>query len=155
MVYIIPVPLRCRGFKKTSMMKNIIIASAMLMALISSCKKNVPDNIQEQVPQGTVLKSGTFVSKGKTTSGTARIVAGENNTVKLVFENFSTGNGPDVRVWLSPNTTATTYLELGALKAVNGTFSYELNSSIDYITNNRVLIWCEDVNLLFGHAVLQ
>ena len=127
----------------------------MLMALISSCKKNVPDNIQEQVPQGAVIKSGTFVSNGKTTSGTVRIVAGQNNTVKLVFENFSTGNGPDVRVWLSPNTTADNYLELGELKAVTGTFSYDLNSSIDYIINNRVLIWCEDVNLLFGHAVLQ
>jgi Electron transfer DM13 len=38
---------------------------------------------------------------------------------------------------------------------VNGNFFYELSSNINYTTNNRVLIWCEDFSVLFGHAVLQ
>jgi hypothetical protein len=98
---------------------------------------------------------GSFVSGSKSTSGTVKIVQAANNSIKLVFENLSTGNGPDVRVWLSPNTSGNPYQEVGLLKAVTGNFSYDLSSNIDYNTNNRVLIWCEDFSVLFGHAVLQ
>jgi hypothetical protein len=137
-------------------MKKILSASVFCAALLfSSCKKSAEDNVQETVQNGTTLKTGTFVSNSKTTSGTAKIVRGSDNIVRLVFENLSTGNGPDVRVWLSPNTTGSPRQDLGLLKAVTGTFSYELSSSIDYTTNNRVLIWCVDFAVLFGHAVLQ
>lgn len=127
----------------------------LLMLVFSACKKSATDNLQEAVPDGTVLRTGTLVTGSKTTSGIVKIVQGPNNTVKLVFENLSTGNGPDVRVWLSPNNTANPYQEIGALKATSGNFSYDLSSSINYTTNNRVLIWCEDVSVLFGYAILQ
>lgn len=136
-------------------MKSLVIAISLLGIVFTSCKKESMKNLQEPVPEGTVLKTGTLVSGSKTTSGTVKIVQGANNTVKLVFENLSTGNGPDVRVWLSPNTTANPYQEVGNLKAISGNFSYDLSSSADYTTNNRVLIWCEDFSVLFGHAVLQ
>jgi hypothetical protein len=123
--------------------------------LAASCKKSADDNLEEQVPVGTILKVGSFVSGSKSTSGTVKIVQAANNSIKLVFENLSTGNGPDVRVWLSPNTSGNPYQEVGLLKAVTGNFSYDLSSNIDYNTNNRVLIWCEDFSVLFGHAVLQ
>lgn len=91
----------------------------------------------------------------KSTSGMVKVVQGANGTKKLVFENLSTGNGPDVRVWLSPNNNANPYQEVGDLKAISGNFSYDLNNNINYTVNNRVLIWCEDVRALFGYAILQ
>lgn len=136
-------------------MRLIYLAVTAVALSFSSCKKDVDKNLDEPIPEGTVLKTGTLVSGTKTTSGTVKIVQGANNTVKLVFENLSTGNGPDVRVWLSPNTAANPYQEVGNLKAISGNFSYDLSSSLDFTTNNRVLIWCEDAAALFGHAVLQ
>jgi hypothetical protein len=118
-----------------------------------SCKKE--KTVQEALPEGTVIKTGTFVTNSKPTSGTVKIIAGANNVKNLVFENFQTGSGPDVRVWLSPNLTTTSYQEVGTLRATNGTFSYTLPASIDFTANNNVLIWCEDFNVLFGSATLQ
>jgi hypothetical protein len=132
-------------------MKLLFIVSISMLLL--SCKKD--KTVQEVVPEGTVIKTGTFVTKSKATSGTVKVIAGANNVKNLVFENFSTGSGPDVRVWLSPNLTTTSYQEVGTLRATSGTFTYALPATIDFTTNNNVLIWCEDFNLLFGSATLQ
>jgi hypothetical protein len=134
---------------------NLVITLLLTSFFFTSCKKERAENLQEPVPEGTILKTGILVTGSKTTSGTVKVIQGANNTVKLVFENLATGNGPDVRVWLSPNNTANPYQEIGALKATSGNFSYDLSSNINYTTNNRVLIWCEDVSVLFGYAILQ
>jgi Electron transfer DM13 len=136
-------------------MKSFVFSLAILIVLLSSCGKNTPESAEENVPTGTVIVSGNFVSNGHPTSGTAKIITDGSGKKFLVFENFRSDNGPDLRVWLSPNNSGSPYQEIGTLKAVNGNFSYELNSSIDYTSNNRVLIWCIDFSVLFGHAVLQ
>ena len=123
--------------------------------LFFSCKKSALDNVQEVLPTGTVLASGNFISSGHTTTGTVKVILDASNIKRLVFENFRTDNGPDLRVWLSPNNSGSPYQEVGRLTAVNGNFSYELNSAINHTTNNRVLIWCEDFSVLFGYAILQ
>jgi hypothetical protein len=125
------------------------------LIFLIGCAKNTPENAEETLPAGTTLVSGNFVSNGHTTSGTVRVIQEATGKKFLVFQNFRSDNGPDLRVWLSPNTNASLYQEVGALKAVNGNFSYELGAVINYTANNRVLIWCEDFSVLFGHAVLQ
>jgi Electron transfer DM13 len=121
----------------------------------TSCKKSALNNVSETLPTGQVVASGNFTSNTHPTSGTVKIVRDAAGKLSLLFENFRTDNGPDLRVWLSPNTSASSYVEAGKLKAVNGNFSYELGSSENYSVNNRVLIWCEDFSVLFGHAILQ
>ncbi len=128
---------------------------ALAFILFISCKKNTPESAQEVLPTGTVLSSGSFVSSGHTTTGTVKIVIDGSNVKRLVFENFRTDNGPDLRVWLSPNNNGSPYQEVGPLKAVSGNFSYELGPVINHSTNNRVLIWCENFSVLFGYAILQ
>ena len=107
------------------------------------------------MPTGTVLSSGNFVSNSHTTSGTAKIISDAAGKKFLVIENLKTDNGPDLRIWLSPNTNGSPFQEIGFLKAVTGNFSYELTTTIDHTANNRVLIWCKGFSVLFGHAVLQ
>jgi Electron transfer DM13 len=138
-------------------MKNMLVAIiAVSSFFVISCKKNnVPDAASETLPTGTVISSGTFTSNAHPSSGTVKVVKDAANNTFLVFENFKTDNGPDVHVWLSPNTTGTTYQEVGLLKAVSGSFSYALGSSFNYTTNNRVLLWCKSFSVLFGNAVLQ
>jgi hypothetical protein len=131
---------------------------ALLTMVIISCKKDTtptPAVVNEPTPAGSVLATGSFISSAHTTSGTVKVTRDAANKTRLVFENFRTEDGPDLRVWLSPNNTGSPYQEAGILKALTGNFSYELNSSFDHITNNRVLIWCEDFSVLFGYAVLQ
>jgi len=135
-------------------MKNIIIFF-LIFLLVSSCKKSALDNTNETLPTGTVISSGNFVSNSHTTSGTAKIISDAAGKKFLVIENLKTDNGPDMRIWLSPGTSGSPYQEVGPLKAVSGNFSYELNTTINHVTNNKVLIWCEDFSVLFGHAVLN
>ncbi|MEO5647261.1 MAG: DM13 domain-containing protein [Chitinophagaceae bacterium] len=130
---------------------STIIAMTFFMI---SCKKNTPENASEILPVGTVISMASFVSNAHTTSGSVKLVQESNNKKYLVFENFRTDNGPDLRVWLSPNNNGAPYHEIGVLKAVSGNFSYELNPMVNHATHNRVLIWCEDFAILFGHAVL-
>ncbi len=126
--------------------------------VFTSCKKenNTPAIINEPLPPtGTTLATGNFVSSAHTTNGTAKIVKDAANKLYLVFENFRTDNGPDLRTWISSNNNANPYQELGVLKAASGNFSYALDASFDYTTNNRVLIWCKPFSVLYGYAVLQ
>lgn len=122
---------------------------------ITSCKKSALDSANETVPTGTTISSGSFNSNAHSSSGTAKIIRDASGKIYLVIENFRTDNGPDVRIWLSPNNSGSPYQEVGLLKAVSGNFSYELNASVNYTINNRVLIWCKAFSVLFAHAVLQ
>jgi Electron transfer DM13 len=132
-----------------------LISFLTLFFFITACKKSALDNANETLPVGTTISTGSFTSNAHNTSGTVKIIRDASGKTQLVFENLKTDNGPDLRVWLSPNNSGSPYQEVGVLKAVTGNFSYELGASINYTANNRVLIWCEDFSVLFGHAVLQ
>jgi Electron transfer DM13 len=134
---------------------KILLCVFWVMGAIGCKKDKTSGNVNEMLPAGTVLTSGSFVSNVHTTSGTVKVISAAGGKKHLLFENFRTDNGPDLRVWLSPSITAMPYQEIGNLKAVTGNFSYELPASVNYILNNRVLIWCEDFSVLFGNAVLQ
>lgn len=127
----------------------------MVIIILSSCRKSALDNANEMLPGGVSIVTGSFVSNSHTTTGTVKVIRDAAGKAHLVFENFKTDNGPDLRVWLSPNNNGSPYQEVGVLKAVTGNFSYDISTTFDYITNKRVLIWCEDFSVLFGHAVLQ
>ena len=134
------------------------VALVLLLAItLMACKKSALDYVNEDIPVsgGVMLTKGNFMRSSHSTSGTARIVKDSANRRFLVFENFSTDNGPDLRVWLSKNTSAAQYQEVGKLTAVAGNFSYELAANIDPVLYNHVLIWCEDFSVLFGYAVLK
>ncbi len=139
------------------MKKKLLPAFFAIIAsvLLASCAKNVPANVTETLPTGTTLQSGTFVGSSHSTSGTVKVIQEAGGKKYLVFENFSTDNGPNVRVWLSPNNSGSPNEDLGPLKAVTGNFSYEISSSVNHTTNNRVLIRCIPFSVLFGYAILQ
>ena len=138
-------------------MKKLTYLLLAASLIITSCKKEntTPAAVTEQLPIAvTVLATGSVTSSVHTSSGTVKIVKDAANKIYLVFENFKTDNGPDLRVWLSPNNSGTPYQELGLLKAASGNFFYELDASVNYTSNNRVLIWCKQFSVLFGYAVL-
>jgi hypothetical protein len=139
-------------------MKKFMMFLPFIVLVFFSCKKenNTPASVNETLPPAvTLLATGNFVSAVHASSGIVKVVKDAANKVYLSFENFKTDGGPDLRVWLSTDNNASAYQEVGLLKATSGNFSYELDASINYTTNKRVLIWCKQFSVLFGYAVLQ
>ena len=72
----------------------------------------------------------------------------------LRFENFEATNGPDLKVYLSTDTSADDYVSLGDLKGNIGNQNYVVPEDVDLQKYDNVLIWCEAFSVLFGHAEL-
>jgi hypothetical protein len=76
----------------------------------------------------------------------------------LRFENVAITNAPDVHVYLSRETggkwTEATSLYLGALKATNGSFNYEISAGTDLAPYKSVVVWCRAFAVLITWADL-
>lgn len=90
-------------------------------------------------------------------SGQVRIVEDATGQRHLVFENISVQNGPDLHVYLSPDPDGytATAVDLGQLKATDGTFSYAIPESVDLGDVRSVVIWCVPFAVLFATATLS
>lgn len=108
-------------------------------------------------PGTTVLVEGEFAGADDFHfgSGTARILVADDGAAMLRFDRFSVLNGPDLRVYLSPDPDGYVLdaVEVGPLRATDGSFSYLLDG-IDLEDVRSVLIWCEPFGVLFAIAVL-
>jgi hypothetical protein len=113
----------------------------------------VVDNFDET--SATLIKQGTFTGiGGHAASGVASVY--ESNGLKVVvLDPYSSQSGPDLKVYLSKNVGATTYINLGQLKSTDGKQVYGIpgNPSIDEYT--YVHIWCEKFSVEFARAPLQ
>jgi hypothetical protein len=86
--------------------------------------------------------------------GTASIIEVEPGRYHLRLEDFSVRNGPDLYVYLS--TAADDYaddaVEIGLLKATDGSFGYDLPAGIDPSRFRSAIIWCKQFSHLFAVA---
>ena len=89
-------------------------------------------------------------------TGTARIIETAPGRLTLRFEDFSVRNGPDLYVYLSPEAAgyADGALELGTLKATDGSFGYDLPPDTDPADYTSAVIWCKQFAVLFAVAPL-
>ena len=88
--------------------------------------------------------------------GTALLAESEPGQFILRFEAFSVRNGPDLFVYLSPNSAGYTdgALELGPLKASDGSFNYEVPAGTDISLFKSAVVWCRAFSVLFATAPL-
>lgn len=88
--------------------------------------------------------------------GTASIVEIEPGRYHLRLDDFSVRNGPDLYVYLSPDPDgyADDALELGLLKATDGSFGYDLPEGVDPARFRSAIIWCKQFSHLFATAAL-
>jgi electron transfer DM13 len=89
--------------------------------------------------------------------GTASIVEVEPGRYRLRLADFSVRNGPDLFVYLSPEADRYTKdaLELGKLKATDGSFGYDLPDGVDPARFRSALIWCKQFSHLFAVATFE
>jgi Electron transfer DM13 len=87
-------------------------------------------------------------------SGVVSVLENSDGMI-LRYENFKTINGPDLRVYLSTDLEATQFVDLGELKATEGSVNYQIPEGTDLQKYRYALVWCEDFSVLFNSADLQ
>jgi hypothetical protein len=108
------------------------------------------------------LFAGQFHSVAHETKGTATIhdLGGGHRVLRLT--EFTTSNGPDVRVYLvaaadaADNETVTKagFVELGKLKGNEGDQNYDVPADLDLAKYRAVTIWCRRFSVNFATAPL-
>jgi hypothetical protein len=107
-----------------------------------------------------VVRSGElgYVDAIHNGKGAVRLVDLGGSTV-LRFEDVAITNAPDVHVYLSRETAGkwseATSLYLGALKATNGSFNYDVPAGADLSTYRSVVVWCRAFSVLITWADLS
>lgn len=142
---------------KISLVALIIVIIGILAYFLSPLfiTKTVDEPAPIQVTE-ELIRQGTFADADSfhKVSGQAKIVNSENGRY-LRLENFQSTNGPDLKVYFSSDTQASSYVSLGALKGNIGNQNYELPADLDLEAYPYVLIWCEQFSVLFGSAQLS
>lgn len=134
-------------------MKKILFLSFALFSLFS-CEKEgdltQTNNQTINLNTAVLLKTGQFTTTtGISGSGSVKIYS-ENNERKLVLENYSIENGPDLKVYLSTSDAPNTFVNLGNL---NPETVYVIPNSVDLNVYKYVLIHCQQYNHLFAIAL--
>ncbi len=138
--------------KKLSISLTVILVSMLTF----SCKKEVTNPPSTTIMDGlTTIYQGTFTgSSGHTTTGTVKLAKDSSGKKYLVFDNFKTDSGPDLKVYLAEDLGASNYTEISN-KVINGTYQLNVDSSVDTDKKRKVLIWCKAFSVLFGSADLK
>ena len=135
-------------------------ASIFLIAFTFSCAveentptKPVDDNLD--IASATLLKQGILIGiGGHTASGTANIYD-DNGQKFVVLDPYESQNGPDLKVYLSKNVQASSYINLGPLKSITGKQAYAVPGNPNIEEYTYVHVWCEQYSVEFGRAELQ
>ncbi len=104
-----------------------------------------------------VVSSGPFRdgAPGHFGSGTATLGKDANGNPVLVLSNFSVTNGLDLHVILGTTEGGGgSGIDLGELKATDGTFSYPVPADVDLASFKSVTIWCKSFPTIFAVATL-
>jgi len=115
-----------------------------------------------QTMQKEALSSGAFVKKQKSLKGDWQVVEENGQTIIRFAENFKTKNGPDLKIFLSPQSltdvnghTATNgAVLLGTLKSTRGGQDYIVPEGVSLANFNSVLVHCEAFSVLWGGGAL-
>ena len=112
--------------------------------------------MQETVDTTAVIKvQGSFAGVvSEKVNGQAKIYL-QKGKLFLALENFTTTNGPDLKVYLSQGDVPNNFIKLGDLKSTNGNQLYEVADMPDFAKYNYALIHCERFNHLYGRALLK
>lgn len=148
-------------------MKKFIKITAATLAFMSPALCAVPANAAPNmaapaVSQPVNLPSGEFVKKRKSIKGDYKIIRENGQTIIRFSEDFKTKNGPDLKVFLSPQTigavngkTATQgAINLGVLKSTKGTQDYVIPAGVSLSNFASVLVHCEAYSVLWGGGAI-
>jgi hypothetical protein len=135
-------------------MKKMIFLLLTIVSL-ASCKKT---NETTTTPATDGRPAGALIATARIIEGTTpgdkangdAMVYDDGGKWKLFLSNFSSVNGPDLRVYLATNTSASAFLDLGKLKSTSGNQTYDITGNPDLKNYKYVIIWCKAFSIYFG-----
>lgn len=139
-------------------MKKLFLIALVIISNACDPEEATPTTPVDDMfdPTGaTLIKEGDFMgTPGHPVSGSAKIYD-DNGKHVVQFENFSSINGPDLKVYISKDQSASEFMSLGPLKSTTGLQSYDISGMPDYEEYKFVLICCQQFSVLFGKAEVQ
>lgn len=122
-------------------------------------------NIYQPAQAETVVDvsvSGDFIKKQKSIKGSWEVIQRGDQTVIKFGDDFRAKKGPDLKVFLSPQsvsdvsgkTATNNAVLLGKLTSTKGGQEYVLPAGIDINDFESVLVHCEAYSVLWGGAEL-
>ena len=137
-------------------MKNMI--PFFLLALFSCTADNVTPAMAVvdtfDPTQATLLRQGMLAGVNHSVSGHVAVYD-DHGTLVVLLDPYTSQSGPDLKVYLSKDVSASEYIKLGNLKSTTGKQSYRVPGSPDIIQYNFVHIWCEQFTVVFGRAEIK
>lgn len=141
------------------MKQPVVIFFLAVLLVTAGCKKDktATENLMETEMAGAVrTHSGVFANGPYgNVSGRVHVVRNTNGTLNLFIEDLRASNGPDLQVYLSKEIQPVNFINLGALKSVNGNQVYTIGGIPDFAEYKFALIHCRAFNHLFGSAALS
>ena len=150
---------------RLSALVALVVAGALAVPLVAFVvvPALVRSTLVEDLPAASAATAGETVAKGELVkisladygSGVVRLMrVGNDRFVR--FENVDIAGAPDVYVYLSDRTDGTpgAFVDLGRLKATNGSFNYAVPASVDLSAVRSVVVWCRQFSVTITYAVL-
>jgi hypothetical protein len=151
-------------------MKNFISITALAI-LMMACQKESVEEMSSTTsspmttplpvvpvvvsPDQTLLLSGTFTTGAHTTTGTVKVYEDKNKNRTLVFENFKTDAGPDLRLYMAEDKAITNFIQITDKVTTSGNYTLLIPANVDLKKQTTVAIWCKSFSVLFGSATLK
>ena len=139
-------------------MKHIILFITIVVILFIACKKETTSTtpVNETPALAAIAIDSGFFSNGPYGSVTGRaMIYKTGSNYELALENFSSSNGPDLKVYLSKEKQPVNFVNLGSLKSTAGNQLYAIPGSVNVKDYKYALIHCQQYNHLFGFAQLR
>jgi hypothetical protein len=160
-----PTPWRPTMRNKRLIAGVVIVLGALAWYAFRPERLFIDSTVNESLAAATpsTLAQGVFHSNAHETTGNATILSLPDGRRVLRLTNFSTSNGPDVRVYLVAASDVTDdetvktagFVELGPMKGNRGDQNYEVPASVDLAAYRTVTIWCKRFSVNFGSAPLS
>ncbi len=137
--------------KHVSIVVIVVVIIAIAFYLLSPLF--IVKHANETMPEGKIIAEGVLQAGAHDVKGKVLIIEQDGKRY-LRFEDLDTVNGPDLRIYLSSDKSASDYVDLGAIRATKGSVNYELPPGVELSKYNKVLIWCRAFRVLFSFAAL-
>ena len=109
-------------------------------------------------------RTGALIARGElmgtdafhTGSGEVLLVSDPDGNLVLRFQDYEVRNGPDLFVFLTPDTAGDVHAEgavnLGGIRATSGSVNYEVPADVDPTTFRAAVIYCQAFSVTFAVA---
>ncbi len=144
-------------------MKSIILILILGFSL-AACSKNdstpaaaapITSSLSIDTLTATRIATGSFTGAGSyTVSGSVTWFKNTNKQI-LYLNNFSASSGPDLKIYLSKDIAASSFINLGNLKGLTGNQEYDIPNTANLSEYKFVLIWCQRFSVNFGTSNIK